>query len=197
MNKIILVLLVVLLSVQVVGQTDTTGLDAETKSKLIYLNISDETTSSTYQISDGSTQSGPANRRVGVLFRKGVIGDYQELDKDGENLKVLIEGNNKAMTQFNKAFSCKRKKTMYNLLELTFEIGAVGLAGVGLLYKNKNKNLPDEEKNKGAVIGAFVGAGVSLAAFYFCWYKSHQMLTKYGECIERAVSFYNRAIIEE
>ena len=186
-----------MLSVQVVGQTDTTGLDAETKSKLIYLNISDETTSSTYQMSDGSTQSGPANRRVGILFRKGVTGDYQELDRDGENLKVLIEGNNKAMTQFNKAFACKSKKTMYNLLEITFEIGAVGLVGVGLFQKNKNESLPDEEKNKDAVVGAFVGAGVSLAAFYFCWYKSHQMLTKYGECIERAVSFYNRGIIEE
>jgi len=198
MKKIAFVFLSFIVYSQIIGQIDTTGLSEEIKSKIIYLEITDtKSRSEIRNINTGQSKSTGNSRVITVYLKQGDKGEFKKLDNDGENLRVIIQDNRKAMTHFNKAFEIIKENRIYNMSEFVFQVGATLFLANSYRVIRKNKKLPEEEKNKNAVIGSFIGTGMCLTGFYICYFKCEKLLDQYKESIAHAVNFYNRDLIED
>ncbi len=177
-----------------IAETDTTGLSEDIKSKLIYMNASDETSSTTIHYTDGSQQGSGSTRRITLTYTVGFDKTVYGVDKKAEHLKSIVQNDKMAMSHFNKAQECRKKSKLYNLSEITFEIAAVGGTAWIFARASRNKSAEYEADKKPLVVPIVVGA-TGWVGFYYCWFKSHKMLTKYMDHMVGCVDAYNRSII--
>lgn len=176
------------------AETDTTGLSEEIKSRLIYMDVSDETSSTTIQYTDGSQQGGGNTRRITLSYTVGFDNTVYEVDKKAEHLKGIVQQDKMAMSHFNKAQECRKKSKLYNLSEITFEIAAVG--GTAWIFARASRNKSAEyESEKKPLVVPIVVAATGWVGFYYCWFKAHKMMDKYKLHMVGCVDAYNRSVI--
>lgn len=200
MKKLSILLAILCLGQYVSAQIDTAGvkIDKKIKAKLIYMGISDQGPTQ-YTQSDGTTKSGTNRRKITIGVKQGPDGNYQRLDKKGDNLLKMLKSDPDAVAEFNKAFEYRKKAKQSNLAEIGCEIGAVVLAGVCIVKTMKNKNLPEGEEpsGRGIQIASGVGAVGLLGAFYYFYFHTEKMLDSFIESLQKSVDIYNQNMLEE
>jgi len=197
MKTQIILSIISILSVNVLfSQLDTVGLSEEVKGQLIYMSATDETSSTTYSYTDGSSQGGGSTRRVTLSYTVGHDNTVYQVDKKAEHLQGLIQNDKKAMNHYNNALKCLKKANIYNIAEIGFEITALGGVVWTIVRKNKNESAEYAVDRKPLALPIIV-ASVSAVGFYFCFFKSHSMLTKYKEYMVGSVAAYNQGVIEQ
>lgn len=178
------------------AQVDTTELRQEIKNELIYLQIEDQTMN-VYAV---QTMNGlPVKkslsdqiRKVHVYFKKGTDSTaYTPLIPPADNFRQLIDGDVKAIKQFDKALSCEQQGRNSRLIWKSAQIVTIGtLAAALLIYIQSNSSgLPVSSI---ILLGAAAASYGTLGVFYF---RSNRKSDHYIEYITQCVQIYNENII--
>ncbi len=200
-TKIALLFTLAIVSFSYSQESIESELSEEVKSKLIYVEVSDEFSNQQYQTTNGQFKSGPTSRKISIRFKKGIEGKFIKLDKKGNELKNIIKADENALIEFNKALEARNKMPYNNHAQIGCLIVAVPLGLIATVkYRNDKKANeylePGEvkQKSKGKLLAANGSLG-ALGGMYYFYFKTERLMDEYKKGILESIEIYNANII--
>ncbi|MGV3631993.1 MAG: hypothetical protein ACO1O6_12355 [Bacteroidota bacterium] len=140
-------------------------------------------------------------RKIVITIKQGIDGSFNEMEKDGSNLRGMLQSDPEALQEFESAMRYKKKAKVNNAGKMVSLVGALGLTVACAMKYSREKSLAGAEEteykiSKGVILlgaGALAGFG---GIFYFPA-AVNKSLDNFLASIRKSIDIYNQNLLEK